>query len=458
VTDTLETLESDLAPLLAACCPDLATAPRTLQAPLERFVTRQSRKDGSLFVQNRHKELTRTRNEWRTGELDRSASGTQDSMSIHGGVGSAAGDHRSLHVNSSATCPACGALVTVNARERADAAVGRHLDKGCQQQGHEGIGDGKQGRGDGGKSGQAVEGCGKIDVVVLSSDDESVQDTCEPPRKQPLEKPFRAFGSRSHKDGIAQLDGAEGDEMQGEGHENHGSWTNRATAGDCDPGEFEEGSDSEGEWESEGESEGCTEEGSVVDSMGGCSSLEELGDESSAALQERRYDAEFHEWCEGVGGENEDGGAVGGEDWTKRGGVEASCEDWGESRELLEQLGDISDTEIERNSCRIPTSSAVQESSGGGVSIVYAPTQVLTEDIAARLQAQGLRAEAYHAGLNRGRLQRVQVAFRRGELSVVVATVAFGMGINKADVRNVVHYGWPQSLEQMFQEAGRAGR
>ena len=89
---------------------------------------------------------------------------------------------------------------------------------------------------------------------------------------------------------------------------------------------------------------------------------------------------------------------------------------------------------------------------------MYAPTQVLTEDIAARLQAQGLRAEAYHAGLNRGRLQRVQVAFRRGELSVVVATVAFGMGINKADVRNVVHYGWPQSLEQMFQEAGRAGR
>lgn len=45
-----------------------------------------------------------------------------------------------------------------------------------------------------------------------------------------------------------------------------------------------------------------------------------------------------------------------------------------------------------------------------------------------------------------------------GKVLVVVATVAFGMGINRADVRNVIHYGWPQSIEQYFQEAGRAGR
>ena len=76
---------------------------------------------------------------------------------------------------------------------------------------------------------------------------------------------------------------------------------------------------------------------------------------------------------------------------------------------------------------------------------------MMFQNIAAKLKAMGLAAEAYHAGLNAQHLARVHVGFLRGEISVVVATVAFGMGINKADVRNVIHYGWPQSLEQYFQ-------
>ena len=91
------------------------------------------------------------------------------------------------------------------------------------------------------------------------------------------------------------------------------------------------------------------------------------------------------------------------------------------------------------------------EPSTTGCSIVYAPSRKDVENIAAKLKAMGLAAEAYHAGLNAQHLARVHVGFLRGEISVVVATVAFGMGINKADVRNVIHYGWPQSLEQYFQ-------
>jgi DNA topoisomerase-3 len=89
--------------------------------------------------------------------------------------------------------------------------------------------------------------------------------------------------------------------------------------------------------------------------------------------------------------------------------------------------------------------------------IVYTPTRKQAEAVAAVLAAD-YPAEAYHAGLDGERRQRVQEAFQRGEVEVVVATIAFGMGIDKADVRTVIHTALPGSVEAYYQEIGRAGR
>jgi ATP-dependent DNA helicase RecQ len=93
-----------------------------------------------------------------------------------------------------------------------------------------------------------------------------------------------------------------------------------------------------------------------------------------------------------------------------------------------------------------------------GTAIVYAPTRKAAEQEAARLAGKGWRAQPYHAGLDGGLRERAQGQFSRGELDVVVATNAFGMGIDRADVRAVVHLAPPGSIEAYYQEVGRAGR
>jgi len=89
--------------------------------------------------------------------------------------------------------------------------------------------------------------------------------------------------------------------------------------------------------------------------------------------------------------------------------------------------------------------------------IVYAPSRKKTEELAEQL-AVDYPAAAYHAGMDGADRDRVQTAFLGGELEVIVATIAFGMGVDKADVRTVVHTGLPGSLEGYYQEIGRAGR
>jgi ATP-dependent DNA helicase RecQ len=89
--------------------------------------------------------------------------------------------------------------------------------------------------------------------------------------------------------------------------------------------------------------------------------------------------------------------------------------------------------------------------------IVYAPSRKEAESLAAELSPLFPTA-AYHAGLDAQHRDRVQQAFLRGELQTVVATIAFGMGIDKADVRMVIHTALPATLESFYQEIGRAGR
>ena len=90
--------------------------------------------------------------------------------------------------------------------------------------------------------------------------------------------------------------------------------------------------------------------------------------------------------------------------------------------------------------------------------IVYCITRKETEATAARLTSHGIKAVAYHAGLDAGRRRRAQEAFAEEHIDVVAATVAFGMGIDRSNVRCVIHAAMPQSIEQYQQETGRAGR
>ncbi|MBE0379972.1 RecQ family ATP-dependent DNA helicase [Pseudoalteromonas prydzensis] len=98
----------------------------------------------------------------------------------------------------------------------------------------------------------------------------------------------------------------------------------------------------------------------------------------------------------------------------------------------------------------------VREQQGPG--IVYVTLQHTAEQVAEALSRQGLQAVAYHAGLEDTLRYGIQDDFMAGKINVVVATIAFGMGIDKSDIRFVIHYDLPKSIENYSQEIGRAGR
>ncbi|MDQ7002386.1 MAG: DNA helicase RecQ, partial [Ghiorsea sp.] len=94
----------------------------------------------------------------------------------------------------------------------------------------------------------------------------------------------------------------------------------------------------------------------------------------------------------------------------------------------------------------------------GVAGIVYALSRKRVEEVANKLKDHGVRAAAYHAGLSSDIRAGVQESFLRDEIDVVVATVAFGMGIDKPNIRFVAHYDLPKNIEGYYQETGRAGR
>lgn len=94
----------------------------------------------------------------------------------------------------------------------------------------------------------------------------------------------------------------------------------------------------------------------------------------------------------------------------------------------------------------------------GQIGIIYTFSIKDAEDLATELMKKGILARPYHAQLNAERRTRTQSKWLDGSLQVIVATIAFGMGIDKPDVRFVIHHTISKSMENYYQESGRAGR
>lgn len=98
------------------------------------------------------------------------------------------------------------------------------------------------------------------------------------------------------------------------------------------------------------------------------------------------------------------------------------------------------------------------KSMDGASGIIYVQARKTTEELAQALQVNGINAAPYHAGLDAKLRSKTQDDFLMEDVDVIVATIAFGMGIDKPDVRFVIHYDFPKSIENYYQETGRAGR
>uniref|UniRef100_A0A1I7TUW4 DNA 3'-5' helicase n=1 Tax=Caenorhabditis tropicalis TaxID=1561998 RepID=A0A1I7TUW4_9PELO len=94
----------------------------------------------------------------------------------------------------------------------------------------------------------------------------------------------------------------------------------------------------------------------------------------------------------------------------------------------------------------------------GGPTIIYCQTKQMVDEVNSALRRIGVRSAHYHAGLTKNQREKAHTEFMRDKITTIVATVAFGMGIDKPDVRNVIHYGCPKDIESYYQEIGRAGR
>lgn len=101
---------------------------------------------------------------------------------------------------------------------------------------------------------------------------------------------------------------------------------------------------------------------------------------------------------------------------------------------------------------------ALMDHYDGDPVLVYCATRKQVDEVTRELDGMGISAGMYHGGLSDGERERVQDAFMRDEFPVLVATNAFGMGVDKSDIRAIVHYNIPGSIEAYYQEAGRAGR